>query len=309
MRALRAGLIVGIASCAAFAPGRLPAEVSAMPRNDGRVDTLIMTDTGITDGIDPIPGVWHVWRPLPADWALNPSGDVRNDGRPAVAYHVPSGAPVVVWAYNHGASHDVALSWWQEGGWSTTELVTSTPEDEVDPRVFVRADGVLFVVWWIDGTDPRVELTNRTLDGDSWTPPVRVSPLGEAARRPSVALANGAIWVAYERDALQNVFDPSEVVVRRRLATGAFDPVAVAQTAYDGPVEPLLHVANGRFWMDWRYSTDRFAYAPIADLDHEGIGLEPSTDPSWVGIEAVRQRIESLVGAMPPAAETEPDGP
>jgi len=295
-----------LAGLGAVAAGRLPAEVSATPRDGGRVDTLIMTDAGITDGIDPIPGVWHVYRPLSADWVLNASGDERGDGRPHVAYHRVSGAPTVVWAYNQGASHDIALASWQGSGWGPTELVTSTPQDEVDPRVFVRPDGKVYVVWWTDGQDPRVELTSRDEASDSWAPPVRVTALGEPGRRPSVAHAGGATWIAYERNATASAFNSNEVAVRRQVAAGPFNLVRLAETTYDGNVDPLLHVEHTRFWMDWRYSTDQYAYSEINDPTGSGTNLETWTDPSWIGIESVRLRIAHLVAATePPATEVE----
>ena len=126
MRARRRFVALLVVTLAAGLVQTPRAEVSGSHRNDGLVDMLVMGPLGITDGVDPIPQIWKQYRPLPPEWVLNPSGELRGDGRPDVAFHRPSGAPVVVWAYNHGESHDIAISSWEADGWSPVELITNT---------------------------------------------------------------------------------------------------------------------------------------------------------------------------------------
>jgi hypothetical protein len=299
--ALTIALLLGIA-------GAAQAEVSGTPRNDGRVDTIIIADRGITDGVDPIPQVWHSFRSVPNAWILNPSGELRGDGWPDVAFRRGSGLPVAVWAYNRGQTYDIAISTWQGDGWRPIEFITNTAANEIDPRVFVRNDGTIDVVWWVDGPSPRVELTTRPSNGDLWEPVRRISDVGEPGRRPSVAFFNEALWVAYERDATESLFNTNEVAVRRNNGDGTFVLEFIAETQYDGPVRPVLHVRNCRFWMDWRYAEDVFAYAEIPDSNGSGESLETWNDPSWIGLESIRLIIAGIVVQAPDTtpAENEP---
>ena len=114
--------------------GTTMAEVSARPHeNDNKTDTLILADVGITDGVDPIPQIWGKVKQEPDAWVLNPSGADRGDGRPDIAYHPDTGAPVVVWAYKlSNSNYDIAISFWEGSSWSPIEFVSSTPENEMD---------------------------------------------------------------------------------------------------------------------------------------------------------------------------------
>jgi len=280
--------------------GTARAEISATPRGGGRVDTMIMGDTGITDGVDPIPQIWHRYRNVSDDRVLNPDGETREDGWPDVAYLRGSGWPVVVWAYNHGVSHDIVMSRWEGSGWSPIEFLTTTIEDELDPRVFVRTDGTIDVVWWVAGNDPRVELTTRTTDAEPWAPVRRISEVGEPGRRPSVAFRNETLWVAYERDATTTPFNSSEIAVRRANAQGSFVLEFVAESTYDGPLSPVLHVRACRFWLDWRYSETEFAFAEIPDVSGDPVSLETTSDTSWIGLESVRRLIAGIVRQTQP---------
>ena len=285
--------------------GTVHAEISGNPRPDGPVDTIIMGDAGITDGVDPIPQVWHRFRDLPDAWVLNPDGEDRGDGRPDLTFHRGSGWPVVVWAYNHGMTHDIVIAKWQGTGWGPIEFITTTAENEIDPRVFVRGNGTIDVVWWVEDTPPRVELTTREPDGDFWTPIRRISAIGEPGRRPTVAFHNAALWVAYERDATEMPFNTSEIVVRRANAEQNFVVEFIADSLYDDGLNPVLHVRGCRYWLDWRYSEDEFAYVEIPDSNSSGASLESWTDPSWIGLESVRLIIAGIVGQTPHTAPAE----
>jgi len=310
MRRHRLILLALIASFAASLGGSAWAEVAGRPRHDGLVDMLVMGPLSITDGVDPIPQVWTQYRPLPPEWVLNPSGELRGDGRPDIAFQRPSGVPFVVWAYNHGESHDIAMSYWQTNGWSPVEFITNTADNEIDPRVFVRADGTVYVTWWVEGPDTRVEITSRIQDGDFWAAPQRITDLNEPGARPSIAFHGNAVWVAYERDATENLFNTREVAVRRQSQGGVFVLEYIAESEYDGPIEPVLHVKPGKFWMDWRYSEDQYAYAEINSTPGSSTSLESWTDPSWIGVESIRLLIASIIGpALPDEGEPDPGDP
>ena len=131
---IRAAIIVG--SCF-LVPSFLLAEVAvdAVPGSPPRPIVFAQ----ITDSPDPIGLAWQLFRPA-APRVLNAEGYERGDG-PRDLTSLPDGRPVAVWAYNTGADHDVALSAWTGSSWGQTEFVTVGLEDDLDPRLFVEADG------------------------------------------------------------------------------------------------------------------------------------------------------------------------
>ena len=294
--AMRCALMIAILS--GFA-GNAGAEISAVPKPGGRADTMIMGDVGITDGVDPIPQIWQDYRLLPPEWLLNPDGAVRGDGRPDVFIRPDSSWPVVVWAFNRQTHHDIAISFWQGNAWGPIEFLTDTPENEVDPRLFVEDDGTVHVVWCVDGPDSRVELISRHNDTELWQTPQQVTTLNEPGRRPSVAVFDGSVWVAYERNATESPFNVNEVALRSLIGGDTFALEYVADTEWQEAVNPVLHVRNQMFWMDWRYSETQFAYASLSDLDADGAETEDWSDPTWVGIETVRRIIATLIHSVP----------
>jgi hypothetical protein len=302
--AMRRALMIALLSCFV---AHARAEISAVPKTDGRADTMVMGDVGITDGVDPIPQIWQDYRSLPQDWILNPAGVTRGDGRPDVFIRRNSGWPVVVWAFNRQTHYDIAISFWQGNAWGPIEFLTDTPENEVDPRVFVEDDGTVHVVWWVDGPDSRVELKSRYNDTELWQTPQQVTTLNEPGRRPSVAVFDDSVWVAYERNATESPFNVNEVAVRSLIGGDTFALEYVADTEWQAAVDPILHVRNRTFWMDWRYSETQFAYANLSDLDADGAETEDWNDPSWVGIESVRRIIATLIHSIPGVAPAEPN--
>ena len=214
-RALIAGILV-------LSAGVALAEVSTDLQETDRPNMLVMAPLGITDGVDPISQIWEPYRDIPSGWILNEHGDERGDGVPDVFIRRGSGWPVAVWAYRTDANHDIAISFWLGAEWSPVQLLTNTAgANELDPSIFVSANGTVYVSWWVESSDAHVKLIRRPAGEELWVPPMRVSPIGEQARRPTVAEFNGVVRVAYERDAVDEVFAVSEVAVRRVEATGS----------------------------------------------------------------------------------------
>ncbi len=130
------GLVLGLLG----AWGGARAEISSSRGSNDSARTLIMGDTrvSITDGADPVLNIpWDRYRPAFNHQVLNESGAIRPDGRPDIFFQASKQWPFVVWAYNNGPDHDIAYSEWNGHGWSPTVMLTSGPEDEVDPRVFI----------------------------------------------------------------------------------------------------------------------------------------------------------------------------
>lgn len=294
--------------------------------------TLLM-DLGhvqtITDGADPIPHAgWavHSASAWSTSSALNPAGEARPDGRPDLVWYRGDCRPFVAWAYkNSDTDHDIAWSQWTDGGWSAMRYLTDGTEDERDPRAFVEPDGTVHVAFWVDAAGGRVMLSSRepaegsaseadagggsavadSALAEPWSIPIRVTPAGETGSRPSVAVAAGALWVAWERPSATDPDGASEVVIARQGPDGTFAASHVASSDQTFDLDVLLAVEDGRFWVSWVHSDSQVASAVF---DGQGFGateLHPWPEPTWIGLEVVRaaigHRIRQTTPAMPPA--------
>lgn len=280
----------------------LRGEVSVVHRNaSSDVASLIVSPSTINEDADPIPALdigWQLYRSVPSNTVLNSTGDIRDDGPPDLSYRHSTRRPLVVWAYDRGAEHDIAFSEWIDSGWSTEHFLTSAVEDELDPRLFVGDADEVFVVWWVSGPDPRVMLTSRATDLTGWRPPTRVSPPGEFVSRPTVAVFQGVVRVAYVRRAAVDPTSSRELVVRRLETDDTWVEEHVIGVPRTDRLDPVLHVGFGRMWMDWKHSTTQFGSSRFVNANWTAPMLYDWSDPSWVGAEGTRRFIRrSLLSA------------
>ncbi len=263
------------------------AEVSADPSPTG-VRMMIL---GIIEGPDPIPQV--IWEPVRqnVDSALflNPEGAAREDGRPDYAMDPVTGWPHVVWAWNNGADHDIAYSQWTGDEWDETEFLTNGTSNEIDPRIFVDEDNV-FVVWWEDGAD-KIWLVTRPRDGE-WEMSELVSQALQTGMRPSVVSWGGTVLIAAEDDDGQG---GKVILIATRQAQGVYATETVGSVSQGGALDVVLHVQQGKLWMDWRHSDEEFAYSEFDDDAWGNTVTVPWIDDSWIKLEEVRLCIRSLV--------------
>ena len=156
------------------------------------------------------------------------------------------------------------------------------------------------MAWWVDGEPDRVWLAERQPGQALWAVPIPVSGLDESARRPSVVVHEGAVIVTYERTSpLDDTL--AEVVMARADTNGDFTRAVLATTSSAGRLDPMLHSRPGRLWVDWKNGAGEFGYAIASpSLVLEGTSTVPWTDPTWIGAEQVRLRIESLLAADGP---------
>jgi hypothetical protein len=267
------------------------AEVSVDPYGPfpGTVQIIVL---GITEGPDPF-GLWEQVRDIEPERILNVDGAARGDGRPDVA-EPGAGHQIVAWAYRTGTDYDIAVSEWTSDGWSEPEFLSDETTNELDPRVFVREDGTVHVVWWVEETE-RVYIATRTPDSNIWIEPLEVTPPATRGRRPSVAVWEGLLHVAYERT------DPtdssrSEIVVMRRQGIGAaFYERVIGEVPRTRPLDVMLHVHESVIWADWKHHSGDFGYSRGWADGWDPIRTTPWLDPSWVGVEETRAKIRSLV--------------
>jgi hypothetical protein len=288
----------------------LRAEVSVVHRDaNNRVGTVILSFSTINEDADPIPQVdvrWHLYRTVSVDAALNVTGDEREDGPPEVAFRRSSSWPVVAWAYSNGRDADIAFAEWTGDGWSSVEFLTSHTDDERDPRLFVGSNDEIFIVWSVDGADPRVMMTSRSAGEAAWAIPVRVSPPGELVRRPTVTVFQGVVRVAYERQPNVGPTTSHELVVRRLEADALFAEELVINVPRTDRSDPVLHSQSGRLWLDWKHSSTQFGSAQYVNASWGAPEFYEWTDPSWVGVESVRLFIRRSLLASPDLADLGP---
>jgi hypothetical protein len=262
------------------------AEISVYPGVDQRPHSLVY---GIGDDPDPFPPLrWKEFRLLPPTLVLNSAGEARGDGGPDLAWD-SDGRPLAVWAWNVGGDHDVAFAEWDGTAWTSPTFLTAGLSDDLDPRVFVESDGTVHVAWWTAGTPSAVFVATRPAGG-AWQAPIQVTGPAESGRRPSVAVLEDALLVAYERDAA-SPGTSQEVVVARRQPDGTFAVEYLVSTPRPDRLDVVLHSEAGRFWADWKEDGGRMGFASVGGGGWGVRSSRPWTNPSWIGVEDVRRSI------------------
>jgi hypothetical protein len=193
----------------------------------------------------------------------------------------------VVWAYNAGTDFDISFSEWTGTEWSAFEFLTSGTTDDLDPRLFVEDDGTIHVVWWEDGATDSVYLLSRDPGGVWDATPTLVTSDG---RRPAVAIWGGILRVAYERGSEEPGMNQDIVVARQELDE-SFTTEIVARTERTDRLDTILHVENGRLWVDWKHADGSINYSEAGGEGWSEPISETWSDTSWLGVEDVRRTI------------------
>jgi len=248
---------------------------------------------GIIENPDPIPQC-H-WIPLTAD-PDSPEAQrtgYRDDGRPAFEIDRSTENPFLTWAYDAGGDHDIAFNPWRKDDWRRKiEFVTSSTVDEVDPRLYVDSYNNVYLTWWEDDPGSRVMAAKRSRNG--WGAPFHVG----TGRRPSVAIWEGGLVVAYERDRASG---SGQEIVFAHHSMGTFGsfvrPQIVAVTKRTKPLDPIIHVRAGMMWIDWKSADNVIAATRYQNGRWKTQMSKTWTDRSWVGELTVRHSIElELIG-------------
>ena len=207
---------------------------------------------------DPINTVWHRYSALGSgNVVLNPEGEANGDGDPSILSDPAHGWFVATWSRNSVSGFDVVVSRFANGAWTTPQVVVDEAANALDPQLVVDAAGVVHLFYWHDGASPQV-LELRSTDLDTWTAPTVVSQPGEVACRPSGAVHQSVLRVAYEVHEFGYGNSPRKVVLAR-YDGGAFVTEVVAMTNNLGTVSPQVHSHAGRLWVDWVDAENRSA--------------------------------------------------
>lgn len=235
-------------------------------------------------------------RPL-VGLAPRASGTRSEDGPPSVLVSPVTGATIVVWSRRSPAGLDLVESEFANGGWSEPRVVAGSPEDERDPQLVAGPDGTVNLLYWVDGSTPRVLLRQTSGNLRTWSEAVRISGADEIASRPAGALHDGTLHVAYERHDFGLDRGPTNVVLARREGDDWISAVlAVSQSA--APLWPRSHSEQGRVWVDWDDGAGAAGWVRMdADGDWEPPRYEPIAWSEGSGGEArdgVRTRVLQL---------------
>lgn len=257
----------------------------------GRVnDSIYVLILGIGDSADPI----VCWE-LVEEWEagsgkpLNPGGDLRGDGRPDLVIDPTTGWPLVTWAYWAGTDYDVAYSEWEGEDWSEIGFITSTIENQLDPRSHIDDTGKVLTVWWEDIQTGRLYLAVRAPGETQWG---NAQLIQRSGRRPSVVPDGYDLLVAFEKDGPQGI---QKVSVLTLFAGGGSQEQTLASTDRIDPLDVIIHEAQGVYWAEWKHSDDAFAYS-VRTVDGWTDPITvPWTDHSWVGEEELRRIIRTEV--------------
>lgn len=205
----------------------------------------------IGDDPDPVGGnIWHRFSPVgSANVVLNPEGEANGDGEPSILSDPARGWFVAAWSRNSVSGFDVVVSRFTNGAWTTPQVVADEAANALDPQLVVDAAGVAHLLYWRDGASPQV-LEVRSTDLETWSSPSVVSQPGEVACRPSGAVYQGVLRVAYEVHDFGFGNSPREVVLSR-YDGAAFVTEVVAMTNNTGMVSPQVHAQAGKLWVDW----------------------------------------------------------
>jgi hypothetical protein len=237
---------------ALLVPGNAQGEVGVVGSGEPN-DPIVPYILGvILDEPDPFAGYWlRSHEAGGAHHVLNDGGSANGDGRPEVVLHPATRVPLVVWSRNGAGGYDVVSSRFENGAWTPPEVLVDELDDALDPRVAIDPmTGDVHLVYWIDGSTPRVEHRVAPADLSTWSPAVAVSGPGEVACRPHAAFHDGTLRIAYEVHVSGPGSTPREVIVARQDGE-IFVPEIVALTPFNGDVRPEVHSHGGTMWIDW----------------------------------------------------------
>lgn len=239
----------------------------------------------IIDDPDPTPVRLRLRQPLV---------EVEDD---QVLLYGPEGAttPVVAWSRRSASGYDVVISRFDCGVFGRPLVVAGAPGDERDPRLAQDPrDGTVHLVYWIDGDAPVVVHRTAPADLSSWSEPEVLSAPGERAARPSVAVQDGILLVAYESLGPAGVDGPRLIVLAQQVGRALAHEV-VAATSSAVPAWPRMHLVAGRAWIDWVDDVGTMAWRGVSvDGGLEPIGREPFDTP--LDRELARGRIAQRAG-------------
>ena len=237
------------------------------------------------------------YKPAGEDWRkpesptevekLSESGHTALD--PSVAFDA-AGEALVVWdVYDEGDDVVQAAQRAQGGAWQAAQDLSSATENAWAPSMAMSSPGEALAVWEHETAAGHyaVEGASRSAAGH-WEAPMSLSPAGDNARFPSLAVnASGAAVAAWE----QKNGESFSVQGALRPAGGAWQPPAGISTAVKhGELFPQVAIDTaGDALVAWElddegsYLMQAAAFEPLPQWYSDGAIIEKGTPESVVG--------------------------
>lgn len=217
---------------------------------------------------DPIDQLWRRYNTDSLTRSvLNDQGYANQDGPPSILIAGTPRRSIVAWSRNSPDGYDVVLSKFDNGAWTTPDLLAgNTAFDELDPALVLDpATGDVHMFYWENGGTPRV--MHRWTDSSltNWSAAEQVSAPGEAACRPAGVFHDGVLQVSYEVHDYGFNQTPRQVVVAVKTGT-VWTPEVVAISNWSGVLAPQVHSHNGRLWIDWNDSDSEVSWTRRNEL-------------------------------------------
>ena len=254
---------VGLLALVLMMPASVLAEVSAtLPDGDlGGVTGGISILSHITEDPHPILDFWQRYNPdSPTRVVLNPDGTANGDGEPSILMTLSPRVALVAWSRNSAEGYDVVLSRFENGVWSTPELLAGGVDNEMDPYLVLDPDtGDVHLFYWVDGANPKVMHRQADPAVTSWSSAEQVSVPSNVACRPAAAFHEGVLRVAYEVHDYGYNQTPRQVVLARKDGP-VWTREVVAISAIDDRMVPIVHSHHGKLWVDWIDSSGESAW-------------------------------------------------
>ena len=231
----------------------VPAEVGSTTPDGGTSGMADLYILGyILEDPEPVNHIWQSFSPAGSGrFVLNPDGDTNGDGKPSLLMTATPRIPLVAWARNSVQGYDVVLSRFENGSWTTPEVLAGSLDDELDPALVLDpVSGDVHLFYWVDGSTPKVMHRQADAALVTWSAAVQVSDPADAACRPAGIVHDGVLRVAYEVHDYGFNQTPRQVVLARWNGSAWIQEI-MAISSFDDRMDPQVHSHNGTLWIDW----------------------------------------------------------
>jgi len=160
----------------------------------------------------------------------------------------------IVWySYEIGADPDIFCKTYNGPStfpWSSTERLTTDPNDDIEPSIITTADGNLWIAWASNRTG-NFDIYYKVHDGISWLPDTRLTNDTSSDEAPSVMQdEDGDIWVAWSSNRLGGQ-DEIFCSISSDNGSSWSPPIRLTTNPADDWGPSILEAADRSIWLAW----------------------------------------------------------
>jgi hypothetical protein len=210
---------------------------------------------------------------------------------PDLEVNAVSGLIETVDATWSGSNYNVRYTVMNASGFqSTSQLLSTNTQDDVDPRIAINPTGNAYVAWWRDLSTDAVLYRKHNYTTGAWGAERAVGLATESNSRPRVLSGGGKIWVCYQ---IQNARSRSIGV---QIIDDDPEPVrsVIGTTSYTGDIDLQIQYEAGHLWVTWIDTASRVAYTEYS-YDKRVWSSTAYEYYSGDSVDAARSRIRSRV--------------